>query len=173
MDKFPFWYGKVAGMTNLLEYDNYNLWTKYKNSYLNVQKEPPKSENWKWCNPWKKGTLLNKMHIYSAFPLRALQAAQLLVAWGVRKQNSSLAERLKIEEEIPERRDHSGRIQKSTCKICSNNRLTSELHICVGNSEEPSKKDKAITGRLKTLRRNFSCSSPQGRHGLKYESHQI
>lgn len=64
-------------MANPPAYNNDNIWIKYKNSYLSVQKN---HQNQKIGNDttheelWKD--LLNKMHIYSAFPLKALQAAQ-------------------------------------------------------------------------------------------------
>ena len=148
MHMVPFWYGRVAGVANLPAYDNYYLWTKYKSNYLNVQNEPPKSENWKWWNPRKKATLLSKLNIYSAFPLRVLKAAQLMVSEN--RIQGWLEVRLRIEEEVPERRDLRGRIQRSACKLCSNTRLISELWVCVGDSKEPSKKDKAVTRSLNT-----------------------
>ena len=47
MDKVPFWYGRVAGMTKPPVYKNYNLWNKYKKDSLNVQKihQNQKTEN--------------------------------------------------------------------------------------------------------------------------------
>lgn len=96
MDKLPFWYGRVDGMTKPPVYKNYNLWSKYKKGPLNVQESHhnQKTEN-DVTHKRKEFSELNA-HLFSFSSEGSTGNTTLR---SLRCQNLGLAEWLEIEEE--------------------------------------------------------------------------